>query len=93
MDALFLPLMQHPEGKDLITHLGRILKPEVELTFHLGSMSALLEPFTKRQLPQDSGDVEGDKNTNPKAQESVARRNARDNTAIVKVYQVEELEL
>jgi hypothetical protein len=93
MDTFFLSLMQHPEGRDLITSLERIIKPELELTFHLGNMSALLEPFTKTQLPQGSGDITGDESANPKAQESVARRNARDNSAVVKIYQVEELEL
>lgn len=93
MDTSFLSLMQHPEGRNLIARLEGIIKPELELTFHLGNMNALLEPFASTGSPRRSGDTPGGENTSPRPQESVARRNAKDNAAAVKIYQVEELEL
>jgi len=93
MDTSFLSLMQHHGGRNLIARLEGIVKPELELTFHLGNMNALLEPFASTGSPRGPGDTPGGKTTSSKPQESVARRNAKDNAAAVKIYQVEELEL
>lgn len=63
----------------------------------MGDLSGMLEPFSRRELrrKKEGGrrEKEGRDRVSEKEKESVAMRGRRDDTAIVKVYQVEELEL
>lgn len=97
LDASFLGLVQHPRGKRIISSLDEIIKPELDLTIHLGKIGGFLEPFSQAQTQSNptapnAAPLGDDAKTNEQ-QNSVARRNARDNTAVVKIYQIEDLEL
>ncbi|KAF8314740.1 hypothetical protein DL93DRAFT_986057 [Clavulina sp. PMI_390] len=87
LDASFLDLVQHPKGKKIISSFEELIKPELDLTVVLGGLRGLLEPFSRIQKPISKTENE----TTP--EESVAKKHARDTNAVVKIYQVEELEL